>query len=112
MNGVVKYVEDLAGKIGTFVASRRLWFFGIVVALLQLAGFLGLNPETADQLVASLDVLIDAGLAWVVATVVLVKAVGGFVAVAVIAYKLIESYTFRPAQPGDWRGADPKYPVG
>lgn len=84
-------------KVGTFLADRRLWAVGLLMLFLQLAGYLGaLDPQTTQIITKSFGESYVALQGVIVALVVLVKALGPLVAVALSVWKLIGSWTERP----------------
>lgn len=83
-------------KVGTYLADRRVWTLGVVVALLTLTGYAGIPPELRGDIADAFGESYTALQGWVVATIVLSGTVGKLIGLVMVAIALIKSHTERP----------------
>lgn len=83
-------------KIGTYIADRRVWTLGIVVALLTLTGYAGIPPELQGEITDAFGESYTALQGWLVASIVLSSTLGKLIGLVMVAIALIKSHTDRP----------------
>lgn len=91
MNKVTLFLE----KIGTFLADRRLWVVGLVLALLGVTSFIGVPAEAQRAVSEAFGETYGATQGLVLAIITLSIALGKLYAAVVVVAKLIESWTLR-----------------
>lgn len=82
-------------KVGTFLADRRLWIVGLVLALLGVTSFFGVPAEAQHAVSEAFGETYGAAQGLVVAVITLSIALGKLYAAVVVVAKLIESWTLR-----------------
>lgn len=83
-------------KLGTVAADRRAWVMGLVVLILALTGYAGIPPELQDQIRDAFGETFTASQGLIAAALVFWVSFGKLVALVVVAWKLIASWTERP----------------
>lgn len=96
LSQLVDLVRAVLHKALTFLVDRRGWAIGVVMAILALSGFFGLDAALQTQGVEAIAESLDASIALIAAIQVWVESlvkVGAFVA---LVWKLVSSWEKRP----------------